>query len=101
MGDYSAKTYTIDEIPANIKQKITDIDIDKFDYCQVFDSLADFAIYEVEDGWYSSFDLDHDWHGAPNPLNYIDYHALGVALSQRWDESCNGVFSDGRVVAFY
>lgn len=32
MSDYSSRTYTIDEIPADIKQKI-DIDIDKFDYC--------------------------------------------------------------------
>lgn len=100
MSDYSSRTYTIDEIPADIKQKI-DIDTDEFDYCQVFDSLADSAIYEVEDGWYSSFDLDYDWHGAPNPLDYIDYHALGRALSQRWDESCNYVLSDGRVVRFY
>lgn len=49
MSDYSARTYTIDEIPANIKQKI-DIDTDKFDSCTVFDSLEDFAIYEVDDG---------------------------------------------------
>ena len=52
MSDYSARTYTIDEIPANIKQKI-DIDTDKFDSCTVFDSLEDFAIYEVDEGWYS------------------------------------------------
>lgn len=42
MSDYSARTYTIDEIPANIKQKI-DIDTDKFDSCTVFDSLEDFC----------------------------------------------------------
>ena len=100
MSDYSARTYTIDEIPADIAQKI-DIDVDKFDYCQVFDSLEDFAIYEIEDGWYSSFDLEHDWRGAPNPLDYIDYQALGTALSLRWDESCHGVLSDGRVLSFY
>lgn len=101
MSDYRARTYTIDEIPADIAQKIDDIDFDEFDYCQVFDNLADFAIYEIEDGWYSSFDLDYDWHGAPNPLDYIDYQALGAALSLRWDESCNGVLSDGRVLSFY
>lgn len=102
MSDYSAKTYTVDEMPADIKQEIDiDIDIDKFDYCQVFNSLKDFAIYEVVDGWYSSFDLDHDYHGAPNLLDYIDYQALGTALSLIWDESCNDVLSDGRVLSFY
>lgn len=100
MSDYSSRTYTIDEIPADIAQKIDDIDFDEFDYCQVFDSLADFAIYEIEDGWYSSFDLDYDWHGAPNLSYYIDYKALGMALSQTWDESCHYVLSDGRVLYF-
>lgn len=99
MSDYSARTYTIDEIPADIKQKI-DIDTDKFDSCTVFDSLEDFAIYEVDDGWYSNLDLDRDYNGAPNLSLYIDYHALGAALSRTWDESCNCVLSDGRVVAF-
>lgn len=47
MSDYSAKTYAVDEMPADIKQKI---DTDKFDSCTVFDSLEDFAIYEVDDG---------------------------------------------------
>lgn len=32
----------------------------------VFDSLEDFAIYEVEDRWYSTLELNHDYHGAPN-----------------------------------
>ena len=100
MSDYSSRTYTIDEIPADIKQKI-DIDTDKFDSCTVFDSLEDFAIYEVDDGWYSGcVDLNVDYHGAPNLSLYIDYHALGAALSRTWDDSCNCVLSDGRVVAF-
>ena len=99
MSDYSARTYTIDEIPANIKQKI-DIDTDKFDSCTVFDSLEDFAIYEVEDGWYSTLELNHDYRGAPNLSYYIDYQALGTALSQTWDESCHYVLSDGRVLYF-
>lgn len=99
MSDYSARTYTIDEIPADIVQKI-DIDTDKFDSCTVFDSLEDFAIYEVNDGWYSNLDLDRDYNGAPNLAYYIDYQALGKALTKTWDESCNCVLSDGRVVAF-
>lgn len=103
MSDYSARTYTIDEIPADIKQKIDidiDIDTDKFDSCTVFDSLEDFAIYEVDDGWYSNLDLDRDYNGVPNLSYYVDYQALGRALSQTWDDSCNFVLSDGRVVTF-
>lgn len=100
MSDYSSRTYDIDEIPADIKQKI-DIDANKFESCTVFDSLEDFAIYEVEDGWYSTNELSHDYHGAPDLLAYIDYHALGTALTKTWDESCHCVLSDGRVVSFY
>ena len=100
MSDYSSRVYAIDEIPADIKKEI-DIDTDKFDSCTVFDSLEDFAIYEVDDGWYSCcVDLNVDYHGAPNLSYYIDYQELGRALSQTWDDSCNCVLSDGRVVAF-
>ena len=61
MSDYSAKTYTIDEMPADIKQEI-DIDISKSDFCTVFDSLEDYAIYEVDEGWYSGcVDLNVDY----------------------------------------
>lgn len=98
MSDYSSMVYAIDEIPADIKKEI-DIDIDKFDSCTVFDSLEDFAIYEVDEGWYSCYvDLNVDYHGAPNLSYYIDYQALGTALSQTWDGSCYAVLSDGRVV---
>lgn len=102
MSDYSAKTYTVDEMPADIKQEIEiDIDISKSDFCTVFDSLEDYAIYEVDEGWYSGcVDLNVDYHGAPNLSYYIDYKALGTALSQTWDESCHYVLSDGRVLYF-
>ena len=103
MSDYSARTYIIDKIPADIKQKIEqkiELDTYNFEYCSVFDSLEDYAIYEVDDGWYSGcVDLNVDYHGAPNLSYYIDYQALGTALSQTWDESRYAVLSDGRVVA--
>lgn len=99
MSDYSARTYIIDKIPADIKQKI-ELDTYNFEYCSVFDSFEDYAIYEVDDGWYSGcVDLNVDYHGAPNLSYYIDYQALGTALSQTWDESRCAVLSDGRVVA--
>lgn len=102
MSDYSSRTYTIDEMPADIKQEIDiDIDISNSDFCTVFDSLEDYAIYEVDEGWYSDYvDLDVDYHGAPNLLYYIDYQELGTVLSQTWDESCHYVLSDGRVLYF-
>jgi hypothetical protein len=99
MTDYSVRTYTADEIPADIIDEL-DLNTNNIEYCTVFDSLEDFAIYEVEDGWYSTLELNHDYHGAPNLLEYINYKALGAALSQTCDESCNFVLSDGRVVAF-
>lgn len=104
MSDYSARTYSIDKIPADIKQKIKqkiELDTYNFEYCTVFDSLEDYAIYEVDEGWYSGcVDLNVDYHGAPNLSYYIDYQALGTALLQTWDESCHYVLSDGRVLYF-
>ena len=97
MSDYSSRTYTIDGIPADIIDEL-DLNTNNIEYCTVFDSLEDFAIYEVEDGWYSTLELNHDYHGAPNLSYYIDYQALGTALSQTWDESRYAVLSDGRVV---
>lgn len=81
MSDYSVRTYTADEIPADITEEL-DLNTNNIEYCTVFDSLEDFAIYEVEDGWYSTLELNHDYHGAPNLLEYINYKALGAALSQ-------------------
>lgn len=102
MSDYSSRTYDIDEIPADIKQKIEqkiELDTYNFEYCTVFDSLEDYAIYEVDEGWYSGcVDLNVDYRDAPNLSYYIDCQALGTALSQTWDESRHAVLSDGRVV---
>lgn len=98
MSDYSARIYIIDKIPADIKQEI-ESDTYNFEYCTVFDSLEDYAIYEVDEGWYSGcVDLNVDYRGAPNLSYYIDYQALGTALSQTWDESRHAVLSDSRVV---
>ena len=71
------------EIPADIKKEI-DIDIDKSDFCTVFDSLEDYAIYEVHNGWYSGcVDLNVDYHGAPNLSYYIDYKGENENLHKR------------------
>lgn len=52
-----------------------------------YGKLADFAEYELTEGWYMDCNFDRDFRGAPNPLDYIDLEALGEALSNRWDES--------------
>lgn len=54
----------------------------------VYSSLADFAKYEVEDGWYADIDFPDDYNGAPDLLDYLDYEALGEALKDSWDDSC-------------
>ena len=53
----------------------------------VYQSLEDFAKYEVEEGWYAN-SVNGDFNGAPDLLDYIDYESLGNALKDSWDESC-------------
>lgn len=56
---------------------------------EYYDTLEDFAYYELTEGWYIDNHLDEqDYHGAPNPIDYIDLEALGEALITRGDESC-------------
>jgi len=52
-----------------------------------YDSIEDFANYELCEGWYADLDLNRDFRGAPNPLNYIDLQALGEALLNTGDSS--------------
>ena len=55
----------------------------------VYDTLEDFACYELTEGWYIDNNLvDQDYHGAPNPIDYIDLDALGEALVESGDASC-------------
>ena len=53
----------------------------------VFDTLAEFAEYEVNEGWYSELNIDRDWNGAPNLLDYINFEKLGEALENDWDSA--------------
>lgn len=55
----------------------------------VYDTLADFAQYEVEEGWYAALSFPSDYHGAPDLLDYIDYEALAGDLVCNWDDSIN------------
>ena len=64
-------------------------------------ALADYAQYELEECLYSSYGdvFNQDFHGAPNPVDYVDLDALGEALSDCWDESVYHRFSDDSVIS--
>ncbi|WP_028124740.1 hypothetical protein [Eremococcus coleocola] len=55
----------------------------------LYETVEDFAEYELTEGWYTNIGLgmNHDYRGAPNPLDYIDLTALGEALVKSWDVS--------------
>lgn len=64
-----------------------------------FPSEEDFAIYEVVDGWYSTFPpITTNFNGAPNLLDFIDFKGLGSALVNTWDDSCNFETKSGEIV---
>ena len=54
-----------------------------------YDTCADFAKYEVNEGWYAALSSPDDYNGAPNLLDYIDYEALASDLVCTWDDSVN------------
>lgn len=63
----------------------------------VYDSIEDFAEYELTDGWYTDLGLDRmDFNGAPNPLDYVDLKAFGNALLESGDSSVQ--WTDWKVV---
>lgn len=65
----------------------------------VWSDTTEFAKYEVSEGWYASITMDDDFNGAPNLYDYIDYEALGEALSYSWDSSVCSLGNNGQVVA--
>lgn len=67
-----------------------------------YPSKKDFAIYEVEDGWYSDINIKlimtNFRGGAPNLLDFIDFDALGSALIEMWDSSYYFETTSGEIV---
>lgn len=65
----------------------------------LYDDRSDFARHEIENGAYTGFVLNSspEEYGLPNPLDYIDYSALGDALAFAWDESLHLDTEDGHV----
>lgn len=64
----------------------------------VWNDTTEFAEYEVMEGWYTNFTSGVDFNGAPNLYDYIDYKALGEALSNSWDSSVYSLSNNGQVV---
>lgn len=64
-----------------------------------YEDVEDYAKYELTEGWYMGvgLELDGDYNGAPNPMDFIDLVALGDALVESWDSSCN-FKSDGEEI---
>lgn len=84
---YDFKSFS-QALPEIAKRFSEEMDCSNIDYINLYPTLEDYAIYEVEDGWYScSLQNQSDFRGAPNPFNFIDYEKLGEALESTWDES--------------
>lgn len=64
----------------------------------VYDNVADYAKYELTDGWYAESMIDQDWSGAPNPMDHIDLESLGNALTSSWDRSSYHLTKDNVVI---
>lgn len=63
-----------------------------------YEDLENYAEYELTEGWYVSLNLDREYNGAPNPMDFINLEALGEALSESWDESCHYLTENGEVI---
>lgn len=61
-----------------------------------FENKADFAEYELTEGWYTNSIPDADYNGAPDPFDFIDLERLGDALIDAWDPATN--WTDGEAI---
>lgn len=60
--------------------------------------IQSFAEYELTEGRYIDLNIDRDFNGAPNPLDFIDLEELGNALAKSWDRSCHFKSANGEVL---
>lgn len=70
---------------------------------QYFVDTEEFAVYEIEEGWYADLGISSEssYDGAPNLMDYIDIDSLGEVLSNSWDESMYFKSSTGEVIKTY
>lgn len=61
--------------------------------------VEEYAKYELTEGWYASsgLEIDSDWNGAPNPMDYIEFAKLGHAMVATWDSSAHHMSSTGEI----
>lgn len=89
--------------PALAKELLDNIDQGAWqdDQLYVYATVEDYAYYELTEGWYASLNMNAqiDYHGAPDPLDFIDLKALGKRLAGTWDDSCYYKSSKGEVVS--
>lgn len=86
------------ELAAELEQNIVTGDWKHSDL-YVYDTIEDYACYELTEGWYIDNKLDQStYNGAPDLLNFIDLKALGMALANSWDDSCHYLTENGQVV---
>ncbi|MDT0700413.1 hypothetical protein [Staphylococcus chromogenes] len=69
------------------------------DEIQLYESIEDFAKYEILHGWYNLYDkVNADYNGAPNLYDYIDFEELGYDLIQKWDSTLYFLTSENKVL---
>lgn len=85
--EYDCTTFTsFDELqkkwPILAKDLSKDFDdLDKLTDITVYPTPEDYALYELEDGWYINNHLgDSNYNGAPNPLYWMDLDGFGKRL---------------------
>lgn len=92
-----------EKYPQKAEQLLYDVEEGEWqnDYLEYYDSISDYAEYEVEEGWYAALGIgisSTDYNGAPLLFDFIDFDALGYALAESWDDSCHYQFSDDSVI---
>lgn len=68
------------------------------DYLCVYPTLEDYALYELTDGWYTDYNFDGDFRGAPNPMDWIDLDGFGQRLIDLGDQNVTLALPNGKVV---
>lgn len=69
------------------------------DHLFIYNSIEDFAKYELAEGWYADKINNTDYNGAPDPFDYIDMTEFGNALKETWDNSLYFESKTGKIIA--
>lgn len=64
----------------------------------IYNSIEDFAKYELSEGWYADKFNNTDYNGAPDPFDYINMTEFGNALKEAWDNSIYFESKTGKII---